>query len=263
MNIVDLAHNQKMKYFLTSTKKQILRANRCCPSCAYDKSTVIDRKYLVTSLCRCDNCLLQFRVPTTSEEEFASFYQAAYKQGFTTDMPDKTTLNKLLATKFAGTEKDYSEAIKILNVAGANIASKIFDFGCSWGYGSWQFQQAGFDTASFELSRPRAEYAREKLGLLVYSDRNSVSGKYDIFFSSHVLEHLPSVSNAVNLAFEILKPGRLFVALTPNGSTGYRSVNPHAWHRMWGYVHPNLLDEQYYKHVTGCVATGTELVLSV
>jgi 2-polyprenyl-3-methyl-5-hydroxy-6-metoxy-1,4-benzoquinol methylase len=249
MKVGALISKKNIYYLFTSVMKQMLRNGMDCPSCGCKKSVVLDRKYIATSLRRCDACHLLFRVPTTSENEFVSFYQDDYREGFTTSMPDKSNLDELLATKFAGTEKDYSAYIEILRAAGAKPGSKVFDFGCSWGYGSWQFQQAGFDTTSFEISGHRAEYARNNLGILVTSDPSSVRGEYDIFFSSHVLEHLSSVSSIINFAFERLKPGGLFIALTPNGSTGYRSVNPEGWHRIWGYVHPNMLDEQYYKNV--------------
>lgn len=43
----------------------------------------------------------------------------------------------------------------------------------------------------------------------------------DLFFSNHLLEHVPGPSDAIATARRLLKPGRLFVAITPNGSLGY------------------------------------------
>ncbi|NJD34680.1 MAG: class I SAM-dependent methyltransferase [Betaproteobacteria bacterium] len=242
---------QKLSYLFGSTRKRLLGHGSACPDCGNTKSTTVDRKFLVTSLVRCCNCRLLFRTPTSTAEEFSSFYQAEYKQGFTTDLPDKLTLDKLILRKFAGTEKDYSKYLQVIASVGGKPGQKLFDFGCSWGYGSWQFREAGFDTASFEISTRRAAYAINQLGMTVYSDIEAVPvvEQFDIFFSAHVLEHLPSISGAIEFAFKILKPGGLFVAFVPNGSEEYRKVNPSGWHKCWGYVHPNMLDEQYFRHV--------------
>ena len=220
-----------------------------CPSCGYKGSDIYDRKYVVTTLRRCHLCQLLYRAPTTTQAENKIFYQGKYKQGFTTNLPNDEELTIYLDNGFLGTEKDYSTYIRVLECAGAKQGDRLFDFGCSWGYGSWQFKRYGFEVESFEISGPRAEFARNKLGIKVSSSLCDVSASCDIFFSSHVLEHVPSVQEIIDLGFRILKPGGLFVAFTPNGSTCYRQKNPDNWHRAWGLVHPNVLDEFYYKKV--------------
>ena len=104
----------------------------------------------------------------------------------------------------------------------------------------------GFDVESFEISKPRAKYAREKLGVRVHDSISSVSGSFDIFFSSHVLEHVPSVKESIEFGMRILKPGGLFVAFTPNGSLDFRKKKRKVWDSLWGSVHPNFLDCDYY-----------------
>lgn len=202
---------------------------------------------MVTQLMRCDECGLLFRVPTTSVGENAKYYQARYRQGFTTDMPEADELARLLETKFTGTEKDYSRFDGIFAALGVNKGARIFDFGCSWGYGSWQLRRFGYEVESYEISRPRADYARERLGCHVVSDLPEVKSGFDVFFSSHVLEHVPSIRDAIDFAMSILRPGGLFVAFTPNGSSAFREQSPSNWQKLWGLVHPNFLDEEYYR----------------
>jgi len=189
-----------------------------------------------------------FRVPTASARECTTFYQRDYREGFTTTMPEPGRLRHLLRTGFQGSEKDYTAYVDVLNALGCARGSALFDYGCSWGYGSWQLRQAGFDVTGFEISRPRCRYAREALGLNVCSDLKDVEGPFDVFFSCHVLEHVPSPRGAFELAFRLLRPGGLFVAFTPNGSAAYRRKNFANWHTSWGLVHPQLLDETYYDH---------------
>jgi 2-polyprenyl-3-methyl-5-hydroxy-6-metoxy-1,4-benzoquinol methylase len=177
------------------------------------------------------------------------FYQKQYTQGFTTDCPSDNMLKTYLEQKFIGTEKDFSNYVNIL-LAACKKGDKLFDFGCSWGYGSWQFKQHGFNVESFEISKPRADFARNKLNIKVYSYMPDVkSDTYDIFFSSHVLEHVPSVMESIEFGMRILKPNGLFVAFTPNGSEVYRKTNYNSWNKLWGMVHPNFLDDKFYKNI--------------
>lgn len=37
------------------------------------------------------------------------------------------------------------------------------------------------------------------------------------------------------------------MAVTPNGSADFRKKAPFAWHNLWGLVHPNLLDRDFYE----------------
>lgn len=191
--------------------------------------------------------MLLFRSPTTSAAEQAAYYQQDYRQGFTTDLPDEMTLRKYLDSGFRGTEKDYSPYLGVLEALGGNKGLSLFDLGCSWGYGSWQLKRHGLAVESFEVSTRRGEFARNKLGLRVHSALSQVTGSFDFFFSAHVLEHLPSVAETIEFGFRVLKPGGLFIAFTPNGSDALRIRQPEAWHRLWGQVHPNFLDDVYYR----------------
>jgi 2-polyprenyl-3-methyl-5-hydroxy-6-metoxy-1,4-benzoquinol methylase len=240
---------QKFDYLKTCMKKQLAGDGFSCPSCRHPDSTVIDRKYLVTSLRRCKHCQLLFRAPTTTSEENASFYQKEYTQGFTTDIPNEEQLRTYLSKDFLGTERDYSAYIDILRKASGSNGNSVFDFGCSWGYGSWQFRQNGFEVESFEISIPRAEFARNRLGVKAHTSLSTVSGLFDVVFSSHVLEHVPSVHKSIAFCFSILKPGGLFVAITPNGSADFRKKAPNSWHKLWGLVHPNFLDRDFYQSI--------------
>lgn len=220
----------------------------CCPSCGHAFADVIDRKYIVTHLQRCHGCKLLFRTPTTSDAQLRKYYQAGYREGFTTELPTVEELAELKSKNFSNTEKDYSKYISVLDALGCKPGDLLLDFGCSWGYGSWQFLQAGYSVKAFEVSKNRCEFAECHLGVDVCVDLGDINQQFDIFFSAHVLEHIPKVSEVINLARKIVKPGGWFVAFTPNASLYYRSVNPKGWHSAWGFVHPIALDEEFYKH---------------
>jgi 2-polyprenyl-3-methyl-5-hydroxy-6-metoxy-1,4-benzoquinol methylase len=161
-------------------------------------------------------------------------------------MPAQSELHKMKANSFRGTEKDYTQYISVLKCLGLPPNASLLDYGCSWGYGSWQIAQAGFRVQGFEISRPRCAYAREFLEVDATWDTAELNGPFDVFFSAHVLEHVPSVSKTIDLASRLLRKGGFFVAFTPNGSKQYRRREPLRWKRAWGQVHPNFLDEVYY-----------------
>ena len=202
---------EKIGYFIRQAARRLQGASGC-PNCGHAGFQTCDRKALVTELRDCMRCRLMYRYPTDRVEDSVEFYQKDYEQGFTTDMPDAAALQQLTDIRFAGHEKDYAPLIALVADLGITPGMQLFDFGCSWGYGSWQFAQAGYNVKSFEISRPRARYAREKLGVDVIDDVTALEnmtnqgGICDLFFSSHVMEHVPSPSDAVATARRLLKP---------------------------------------------------------
>lgn len=238
----------KLSYFGICLSKRLRGLKFDCPSCGNGRSRRVARKFLVTELMRCESCALMFRVPTTTVAENAKFYQESYRQGFTSDTPTDDQLDRLLVAGFRGSEKDYSIYLAVLKALGATPGQRLLDFGCSWGYGSWQMAQAGYKVSAFEISRARCAYARQRLGVDAHFEIDRVPlGPFDVFFSAHVLEHVPSVESVFRFAASRLKPGGLFVAFTPNGSEAFRQTNPAQWQKLWNMVHPNFLDDVFYR----------------
>jgi 2-polyprenyl-3-methyl-5-hydroxy-6-metoxy-1,4-benzoquinol methylase len=221
-----------------------------CPNCDSSLSEVVDQKYLVTMLRRCNDCSLLFRVPTDDPIESAQFYNKEYSQGFTTELPAVDQLQALKASNFAGSEKDYSYYLRILNELGVGSGARLFDFGCSWGYGTYQLARAGMDATAFEISRSRRGYAERELGVRLVLDMDRTiadpahRGSYHCFFSSHVLEHVPSPHLVFDYAMKLLQPGGIFVSFTPNGSAACRKALK-TWSQLWGEVHPNFIDDVF------------------
>ena len=235
----------RLQYLAASALRCMMRRNLGCPSCGCRGSDLVARKYVFTSLRRCQSCRLLFRAPTTAPEEYHRYYQARYTSGLTTELPGDAELERYMAGGFAGSEKNFARYMRILEALGTPGDATLLDYGASWGYGCWQFKRNGFDVQGFELSEQRADYGRKKLGVDIVTDRSQITGPFDIFFSTHVVEHVPEVGELLNFAFSKLKPGGLFVAITPNGSLRYRAKRPANWSRVWGFKHPVLLDEVF------------------
>jgi hypothetical protein len=152
----------------------------------------------------------------------------------------------MLETGFAGSAKDYRTYLGVLKaLGGLQVGSALLDYGSSWGYGTWQIRQAGYTATAFEVSKRRARYAEERLGLRAYSDPAELYGPYDWLFSSHVLEHVPSLRDLFVTANRLLRIGGLFVGFTPNASDDCFTANPQRRHSLWGKVHPQLIDGRF------------------
>jgi len=222
------------------------RASKQCPACGSQAPHLIRRKYLVTSLYECPSCQLRFRVPKERAEASAAYYSnESYQQGFTTTLPGQEELEKLLQTRFAGTEKDYAGYISVLRKF-VPVGARLLDFGCSWGYGSWQMREAGFEVISYEIGRDRAQYARERLGCSIVQSLRSLEGKLDCFFSAHVIEHLPDPTIVFREAVRLLRQGGVFLCFCPNGNPERAKIDDH-YDKAWGKVHPMYITPNFMR----------------
>ena len=237
----------RWQYLVRSAVNRFRPMLRRCPCCRTSDYKVVKSKMLVTTLVRCRNCQLLYRLPQDQLEFNAEFYQDDYQSGFATTCPTEPELRVILETGFSKTEKNLSQKLALLEALNISTDSRLLDYGASWGYGTWQFVQAGFEAVGFEISRARAEYARQMLGVQVEDHLDELEGPFDVIFTVHVLEHLPTPTLAFDLAKRLLRPGGLFVAYTPNGSEKCRQANPRRYHESWGRLHPLYLDEAFYQ----------------
>jgi 2-polyprenyl-3-methyl-5-hydroxy-6-metoxy-1,4-benzoquinol methylase len=217
---------------------------RTCPACSATAARIVDRKFFHT-LNECENCALRYRYPVETPQQMERFYQSAYQQkGITTDLPTDAELANYKATQFKNSGKDATRIVCLLEKLGLPRNARVLDFGASWGYISWQLREAGYEVEAFEISRPRAEFAR-KLGLDVKTSLADVPGLFDVVFSSHVLEHLPNPLESLRQMADRLNPGGLVVAFTPNGSPEAQQADPRRYRSQWGFVHPVLLTARF------------------
>lgn len=236
---------ERWRYLFRCSRAAFRYDRRLCPNCGCRRYHVLQRKYVITALARCAKCRILYRIPTDPVGFNRIFYEKRYSSGLTTDFPDEGALRAMKASRFRGTPKDFSRHIALLRHLGVGGCS-LLDFGASWGYGTFQFAEAGFDVMGFELSRPRARYAREMLGVPVVDSLEAIDREFDVVFSNHVLEHVPRPSETVRWMLQVLKPDGLMIAITPNGCVERCREDPVSYKRTWGLVHPYFIDREFY-----------------
>jgi 2-polyprenyl-3-methyl-5-hydroxy-6-metoxy-1,4-benzoquinol methylase len=245
-----LLRSQKLQYLLESAQRYYEPVE--CPYCSSANASLIDRKYFFTRLYDCDKCHLYFRHPVERLAKNEAFYQNEYVEGdqITTTLPTNEVLSTLQKEGFSYGNKNADRYKKIFESLFPNNDSlRIVDYGCSWGYISSQLIKYGYDVESYEISKPRAAYGNQNLGLNILTNEEDIRSENDIFFSSHVIEHHPSISDMLKLAKRKLKKSGYFIAISPNGSKQYRQKDPEGFHRAWGKVHPNYLNADFYQTI--------------
>ena len=193
---------------------------RLCPYCG-PASTVslVRRKKWIVEILQCRTCHLWFRWPSDTPGEHDEYYQEEFAgDSPQVNLPGNGELGLLLKTNFSGSPLDINNKIRVLRAL--RPGSRVLDFGCSWGYGTYQFEQQGFDAVGFEISKLRAEYGRAKMSLKIIDSMERLeavpSGTFDIVFSNHVIEHLPNIGAVFPLLTRLLKENGFVFHVLPN-----------------------------------------------
>lgn len=225
-------------------------SDKNCPFCNSPKTNLLARKNLLLQLRKCESCDLMFRWPKETPGFAEKFYQNDYQEvSFTTELPDEATLNSFIANNFAGSPKDFADQISILKtfVPGG----RVLDFGSSWGYGVYQLKQAGYEAFGFEISRPRAEMGRGKLGVEILDQLEDLeqipSHSVDGIFASHVLEHLLSLKEIFEFFARVLKPGGVVFIMVPNSGGQKARDMGIRWQAMINEKHTLALEGKFFE----------------
>lgn len=243
----DFSMVQKILYLLRSIKK--INQPKRCPNCGASDVTLMDSKYWVTKLLKCNNCKLNFRFPTDSHHFLYEFYQWEYKADYAqettsiTDFPADDVLSVMMQNNFPD-KRNHSRFVHALL---KQNSGKVLDYGSSWGYSVFHLKNAGYDAQGFEISKPRALLGK-KLGVTIFYQHTDIIQAYNLIMSNHAIEHLPVISDFVKFASSKLTPEGIFMAFCPNGSPEYRQRESHNFHVNWGFLHPNYLDIEFAAH---------------
>jgi 2-polyprenyl-3-methyl-5-hydroxy-6-metoxy-1,4-benzoquinol methylase len=202
-------------FFLRTLAKYATLQSADCPHCGSMQTKVMQWKNGIWQLRRCRVCSLSFRFPKDHTHENLRFYQSSYIQDNVTDLPCEAEIPHHIATQFKDVGRDLT--IHLETIRAITPGGSILDYGCSWGYAAYQFQQAGYEASGFEISRPRVEYGRRVLSLNLTNDLTTLpTNAFDAIYSSHVLEHIPQPKNALLDFQRLLKPGGRLFLYVPN-----------------------------------------------
>ena len=201
---------EDIKYVFWGLKK-LVGGDIFCPNCGGQKFRLIDKKFIF-SLLECENCNVLYRHPIDSSDELKDFYQDGYDPGgLTTNLPNLKELSELKQKGFKDTSKDFSSLILSFKALHIPLEARVLDFGANWGYLTYQLNNAGYNAVAFELSESRAIFGKH-LGIDIYTSLDQIKGRFDVVYSSHVLEHIPTLNETIEKQMELLNPNGFLIA---------------------------------------------------
>jgi 2-polyprenyl-3-methyl-5-hydroxy-6-metoxy-1,4-benzoquinol methylase len=237
----------KYQFLLKTLVKYASLQSTRCPYCNCDRTHILQWKNRIWQLRRCDECLLNFRFPKDDPGESAGFYQKNYRQENVTDLPPEEDIPLHIAHHFKSVGRDLTTHLKTIRAM--VLAGSILDYGCSWGYGVYQFSQAGYQATGFEISRPRVDYGRRALKVDLTSDIDTLPSKgFDAIYSAHVLEHLPDPKASLMAFQRLLRPGGKLFLYVPNCSGDQANRLGVKWGQMINEKHVLALTAEFFHH---------------
>ena len=244
--------------------------DHACPYCQSIETRAVGKKHLILQLRECRLCGLKYRFPKDDPSYAESYYQRGYAEPTVTDIPSPDQLPNLLATAFKGSPFDKAEKVDfvISRLGGHFEELHVLDYGASFGYLMSQLRSRGAKhLLGYEISRQRAQYGVEKVGEEILSNPDQVFSHslcpFDVILTSHVLEHLSCIGEALDFFSRTLKhPGGRLIVWVPNASkAALDRYHNGSWAQLVGQTHTIALDYDFFmkslpKHGFRIVETG-------
>jgi SAM-dependent methyltransferase len=217
-----------------------------CPHCGSARQRLIARKYRVARIVRCGDCGLAFSRPIYRSWVAANFYDELYSAGFSTNLPDDARLQSWLASGFRDTQREADKILATLRRHATSATPRLLEIGCSWGYFLQQARSAGFAVTGVEIGDQRRAFGRRRLDLEIVAGLHELppDRRYDIVYTSHVLEHFTDLRDVFPRIAALLTDGGVLFAEVPNfdprqfGSRCFSVV---------GAVHPLGFDSDFFR----------------
>lgn len=210
----------RLSFALRMAKDRWKEERGRCPYCKSRFSVRLQRKWLLIEARQCIYCGLIFRWPTDLAEGALDFYENGYEGQQATDIPSRAKLAELLTTNFSSSQYDKRDRVGFLErTLGPAAGRSLFDFGSSWGYGTYQYRTAGWRPVGFELDRNRAQFGRERLDLDIRNDLSELENDtFDLIVADHSLEHVPRPGDTLDALSEMAGNEGVAAIFVPNGS---------------------------------------------
>jgi SAM-dependent methyltransferase len=207
----------------------------------------LGRKWLLLDVLRCRACGLDFRYPLDTPEDSAAYYEREYRSAAATQFPAPDELGAMAARDFRDTPWDLESRIRVLRALAPK--GRVLDYGCSWGYGTYQLRAHGYDAVGYEIAASRAHFGQVHLGFPVLTSPAELeklpAGGFDAVFTNHVLEHLTTLAAVLDTFARLLASSGVAVHFLPNFA-GAKARSGLFW-RWIGEAHPIAPNEAFFR----------------
>ena len=169
-------------------------------------------------LVRCAKCGVIYSLAQMDMVSMKKFYNEEYfistdsvKRGYTHYFDDKKNIIKTFQKRMDSINRLYPKK------------GKLLDIGCAAGFFLHVARKSGWEVEGVDISRVCADYAKNKLNLVVHNDvftnLNFADNSYDVITMWDYLEHSLFPREDILKAHKLLKPGGLLVIATPDISS--------------------------------------------
>ncbi|MDC7228546.1 MAG: class I SAM-dependent methyltransferase [Spirochaetales bacterium] len=166
---------------------------------------------------RCRNCGLVFQNPMPSAEELALRYDGEY---YDYEIENEESFYRLMILGLEDLGFFDREACIFSRCKNEGRRPSFVDVGCATGKLLSTMKDRGWDVNGAEVCRPAAQYGIEKRGVDIHIGPLESAGipdaTVDVLHCSHLIEHLTRPDLFVAEVARILRPGGLFIVVTPD-----------------------------------------------
>ena len=192
-----------------------------CPLCAgrdskllfLDRLTWKDRE-LIFRLVECLNCGLWFVNPRNLTDAGKFYRDDVSWEQLERWVEEQGVHKQRLADKLLCFAARFLEERKLTE-------RRLLDIGCGVGYFLDYARRRGYETYGVEISRPEAEYARQRFKVEVFCGQLERSpfpdGSFQVVTMLDVLEHLSNPLEVLRTVCSKLQPGGLLILRSANG----------------------------------------------
>jgi len=172
------------------------------------------------SYLQCPTCGLVFLHPVPDKKVLQDFYNNSYEVDF--------------ESYFMGVKHRSRSTLQELAKHFPN-RGRLLEVGCSYGGFLAEARRDGWDVTGIEISENASAYAREKLGLRVFSGTlsdqvHNLGAPYDALAMFHVIEHVQDPLALLASCRQLIKPGGLLILKTPNVASAIAKITGSSWH---------------------------------
>ena len=204
-----------MKTF-SKSPSEIHLNNINCILCGSGESRILWKEGSVPFV-KCSACGLVFQNPQPEAAELAERYDAEY---FDYEIQNEDVFFNLMKLGLQDVGF-FDEEHRIMTGCRIENTRPLFlDVGCATGRLIAAMRERDWDVKGVEICSQSAEYGRHKYNLDIHTGSLESAGfsdnSFDAVHCSHLIEHLTDPAAFIAESARILKPGGLFVAVTPD-----------------------------------------------
>ena len=201
-----------------------------CPICRTSRRRLFEKQGY--GICDCDECQYRWAEIPRYSDHVSRVYGDEYFEGGGAGYSDYASEGPILVAH----GRRYGEMLK-----GYTSPGRVLDVGAAAGFLLAGFRESGWSGSGVEPNDRMAEHARSQLGLNVRTgilESLPRHEQYDVISMIQVLSHFVDVSDALDVAAAITRPGGYWLIETWNPRSWSARVFGRHWH---AYSPPSVL----------------------